>query len=152
MTNGKIIYDVNGLEHKVFNVKDGMGIRAFQKIGGKVAIITGRKSPINELRAGELEIDLLFQNVRDKISLVRKLEDDLKIDSSEMAAIGDDMNDYKMLKYVGFSCCPSDAASQICNIVDHKLSKNGGEGAIREMIEVILEKEDRLDELLKFWK
>ena len=151
LSDGSIIYDVNGVESKKFNVKDGLAIKSWINIGHKVAIITGRNSLIVEKRAKELGIDLLYQGVKDKKSLLLGLCEDLNIGSENIAAIGDDLNDLKMLQFVSKSFTPNDGAEYIKQNVKTVLSKNGGDGVVREMIEILLKEQNEYDAFIGLW-
>lgn len=151
LTDGKIIYSSDGVESKNFNVKDGLAITSWIKMGGQVAIITGRNSNIVERRAKELGIQHLFQGVKDKATLLKELVQKLEIKAFEVAAIGDDFNDYEMLNLVGRSFTPYDAPKDIQALVDVTLSKKGGDGAVREMIDLIIEQNDQKEQFLSLW-
>ena len=97
LTDGKITYTAEGDEIKSFNVKDGLAIKTWMRMGNDVAIITGRKSAIVKRRADELGIVHLHQGVTNKSELLARLCKELGIEASEVAAVGDDLNDYKML-------------------------------------------------------
>ncbi len=152
MTNGGIIYDVNHIESKVFNVKDGLGIVSLKKLGIKTAIITGRRSKIVEHRVEELGIEHLYQNVKNKLE---KFEEILKkegIKYHECAYIGDDINDVSILKRVGYSFAPNDAMEYAKSAAKVVLSKNGGDGAVREMIEILFKECDLKERFIKLWE
>ncbi|PSM51828.1 3-deoxy-D-manno-octulosonate 8-phosphate phosphatase, YrbI family [Campylobacter blaseri] len=149
MSDGGIYYTNSKEEIKKFNTKDGFGIVNWIKLGKKVAIITGRKSNIVEYRAKELGIHYLIQNSKDKLSDAKEILKKEGLNFSSAAAIGDDLNDLKLLKAVKFSFKPKDAMNDIKT--DITLSKKGGEGAIREMIEIIIEKDDLKELWLKKW-
>ncbi len=151
LTNGSISYTVNGDEIKSFNVKDGLAIASWIRMGKKAAIITGRISSIVTRRARELNVTYLYQNVKDKKAKLEEIVKKENISFSEVAVIGDDLNDYKMLKEAGLSFTPADGSSYIKNIANVILSKKGGEGAVREMIEYIIKKENLEEEFLKLW-
>ncbi len=151
LTNGSIHYTVNGDEIKSFNVKDGLAIASWIRMGKKAAIITGRVSSIVTRRAKELNITHLYQNVKNKKEKLLEIAKIENIPLDEIAVIGDDLNDYGMLKEAGLSFTPSDGSNYIKNIVNVVLNKKGGEGAVREMIEYILKKENLEEEFLKLW-
>lgn len=151
MTDGRIIYSNSGEETKNFNVKDGFAIVNWIRLGGEVAIITGRKSKIVENRAAELGIKHLYQNVKDKKAVLQKLLKDINISNTEVAAIGDDINDYNLLLYVGKSFTPQDGMHQVKKIVDHVLTCKGGDAAVREMIEIVLEENGQMQQFLDLW-
>jgi len=151
LTNGDIIYSANGDEIKHFNVKDGLAISSWIKMGNHAAIITGRESKIVEKRANELGIKHLFQHVKDKEQKLKELVENLGLKSYEVAAIGDDLNDYKMLKFAGRSFTPKDGVDEIRELVDTVLSLKGGEGAVREMIDILVEENDLKEQFLSVW-
>ena len=103
LSDGKLIYSSEGTESKNFNVKDGLGISTWNKLGHNVAIITGRNSKIVQRRAEELGIKYLYQGIKDKDRVLKELILELKLKFNEVAAIGDDLNDYNMLNLVGRS-------------------------------------------------
>jgi len=152
LTDGKIIYSEDGNETKAFNVKDGLAIKSWMKLGYEVAIVTGRKSEIVRRRAGELGIRHLYQGVKDKASLVEELLTRLDIGLEETAAIGDDLNDYKMIKNVGMGFVPQNGSHYIKNIADTVLEAKGGEGAVREMIEILIRTNAREGDFLSMWQ
>ena len=151
LTDGKIIYSSDGVESKNFNVKDGLAIATWIRMGNQVAIITGRQSNIVKKRAEELGIQHLFQGVKDKDRVLKELVEALGLKFYEVGAIGDDLNDYKMLKMVGRSFTPQDGVKEIQSIVKTVLSYSGGDGAVREMIDIIVDDNDQRDEFLSFW-
>jgi 3-deoxy-D-manno-octulosonate 8-phosphate phosphatase (KDO 8-P phosphatase) len=151
LTDGKIIYTSNATEIKEFNVKDGLAIASWIKLGYQVAIITGRNSFIVKKRADELGIQHLHQGVKNKAEMLSKILDQLNIELYEVAAIGDDLNDYKMLLEAGRSFTPNDGVDDIKAIVDTVLSRKGGDGAVREMIDIIVEENDQKEAFLSLW-
>ncbi len=151
LTDGKIIYSSDGSESKNFNVKDGLAITSWIRLGGQVAIITGRNSNIVERRAKELGIQHLFQGVKDKATLLKELIAGLDIKPFEIAAVGDDFNDYEMLSFAGRSFTPNDAPQDIQELVDVVLTRKGGDGAVREMIDMIIEQNDQKEQFLSLW-
>jgi len=152
MTDGRIVYTNSGDELKSFNVKDGFAIVAWKRLGKKVAIITGRTSKIVEIRAKELGVDYLFQRVKRKDEKLLELSKLSGIALEKIAAIGDDLNDYRLLKLAGLSFMPQDGVEEIKEVVDVILQKRGGEGAVREMIEYILKREGLFDQYLDYWR
>ena len=152
MTDGKIIYSEDGNETKAFNVKDGLAIKTWIRMGKQVAIITGRRSKIVSRRAEELEIVHLYQGVKQKAEQVEKLAAELNIDTRNIAAIGDDLNDYGMLSLVGTAYVPSNASDYVKDIADVVLDRAGGEGAVREMIERVVRSNGEEEAFLAFWQ
>lgn len=140
LTDGGLYHSNSGEEMKKFNVKDGFGIQEWQRCGKKVAIITGKSSQIVANRAKELKIDIVFQGVKDKLAKATEILDELGLRFLQAAAIGDDLNDAKLLKAVGVSFKPKNALASLKT--DITLNANGGEGAVREMIEYLVDKND----------
>lgn len=138
MTDGKIYYDSEGREIKAFNIYDGHGIYLLRQSGIKVGIITGRKSKIVEIRARELGIDEVHQNITEKDIVYNDLRRRYGLKESEVAFIGDDLIDISILKRVGLSAAPSNSIDDVKRIVDLVTVKEGGSGAVREVIDLLL--------------
>jgi len=151
MTDGRIIYDIKGMEYKSFNVKDGLGIASWIKLGRHVAIITGRESNIVQRRADELGIIHCHQGIKNKRAKLKEIVTDLGIGYAQVAAIGDDWNDYDMLNSVERAFVPLDAVKEIRDIATDKLYSRGGDGAVREMIDILIAQEGLADEMRGLW-
>ena len=152
LTDGKIVYGESGEEIKAFNVKDGLAIKSWMRLGHEVAIITGRRSGIVKRRAEELGILHLYQGVQDKAKRLAMLCADLGIGLEDAAAIGDDLNDLTMLSSVGLSFAPADASGYITAKVDRVLERVGGDAAVREMIESVVRRNGEEDAFLAQWQ
>lgn len=152
LTDGRIVYDDNQVESKNFSAKDGLGIRLLQQTDLKLAIITGRSSRILEKRCQDLTIEYLFQSVRNKLKKTEELLADFGLNWENVAYLGDDWNDYPVQKKCGISAVPADAFPALKEKVDVVLSRDGGKGAVREFIELILKEqgifENALEKLL----
>ncbi len=151
LTDGRIIYTAEGDEVKAFDVKDGLAIVSWIRLGRQAAIITGRRSKIVERRAKELGIHHLYQAVQDKETRLKLLLQELGMKAEETAVIGDDLNDWRMLSAAGRSYAPADAVPMVRERVDRVLTAPGGRGAVREMIEDLLEREGLREEYLRLW-
>ncbi len=151
MTDGSIVYTNSKDELKSFNVKDGFAIVQWIRLGNKVAIITGRESAIVEYRAKELGIHYLYQGVKDKREALYDISQKSAVPLERIAAIGDDLNDYKLLKCVGYSFVPKDAIDFLKPKVDRVLDFGGGKGAVRQMIEILLRKNGQYQQFLDLW-
>jgi len=149
LTDGKIIYDNNKLESKNFNAKDGLGIKLLQFSDVKLAIITGRSSKVVEQRCDDLQIKLLFQGVRNKLKKTTELLKELNLDWENVAYMGDDWNDFPVMEKCNISATPADAFDDIKSRVSLVTKRNGGEGAVREFIELILIKQGKYEESLQ---
>jgi len=152
LTDGKIYYSQSGEEIKAFNIKDGLMIKSWNMLGKKSAIITGRVSNMVEKRAKELGITYIKQGIRNKKEALDEIIKELDISYHEVAVIGDDMNDLSMIKVTNKSFAPYDANPYIYDIVNYPLIKNGGNGAVAEMIEILLKEEKLFDKFLELWE
>lgn len=145
LTDGKIYMGAQGEVCKAFNIKDGYGLHDMAPKADIIpVIITGRKSSIVDNRCKELGISMVFQGVSDKRAKLQEIIDGDKEDISSVAFIGDDNNDLSSMELVknggGITACPNDAAKEIVEISDYVCQKNGGEGAVREFIDWIINK------------
>ena len=138
LTDGGMYYAESGDEWKKFNTRDGMGIKLLQRAGIITAIVTQERTKLVARRAEKLTIPELHQGVMDKLSLVRDMSARYGLTLSQVAYIGDDINDLETLKAVGFSATPADGMPQVAAAVDYICRKKGGEGAVREIIDMIL--------------
>jgi len=152
MTDSRITYSENGDEIKSFNVKDGLAISSWRKLGKQVAIITGRSSKIVARRAQELHIEHFYQGVHNKKEVLESLLEKLDLTMENVAAIGDDLNDLQMLKAAKISFVPRDASAYVDKISTVVLDKKGGDGAVREMIEYLIIKEGLEKKYLELWE
>lgn len=147
MTDGRIVYDANGVETKFFNVKDGHGIKMVQRAGITVAIISGRQSPVVELRARELGIDTVFQGALDKLGPFEEILARTGLDASHVAFMGDDVIDLPIIRRVGFAAAPCDAVDEVLEAVHFTARNRGGWGAVRELCDLILKGMGRWEEI-----
>jgi len=141
LTDAGMYYSEKGDELKKFNTHDGKGFELLKKAGIKVGIITSEKTKIVERRAKKMKLDYLFQGLEHKGKLAVALEicDIEGISLDEVAYIGDDINCIELLNEVGLKACPRDSLNAVKNIQNIiELSKNGGDGCVREFIEIIL--------------
>jgi 3-deoxy-D-manno-octulosonate 8-phosphate phosphatase (KDO 8-P phosphatase) len=137
-TDGGMYYDQTGNEWKKFNTYDSAGVLFCKKLNIPVAIITGEDTEIVRKRATKLKIEYLFMGISNKLSVALELCSKLDIDIKEVMYIGDDINDIELLKRVGFSFAPNNAPEYIKTLVNQVTQKNGGEGAFREAIEILI--------------
>tara|TARA_B110000459_G_scaffold203531_1_gene260389 strand:- start:1351 stop:1881 length:531 start_codon:yes stop_codon:yes gene_type:complete len=139
-TDGGMYYDNLGNESKKFNTNDSAGILFLSFLDIPVAIISGENTEIVRRRADKLGISHLYLGVKNKVQVAQKLCEELDVLLSEVAFIGDDINDIPLLKKVGLSATPHNAPKYVKDVVDLKLNINGGDGAFREFVEVIINK------------
>jgi len=147
MTDGGIIYDDDGRELKVFDVKDGHGIKLLMRAGIGVAIITGRESRVVDHRAKNLgiDIDMVYQGAKDKLKAFEDILKNRQLSLEEAAYIGDELVDIPLLRRVGFAAAVKDAVEDVKRHVDYVTAKNGGSGAVREICELILNVQGKWD-------
>ena len=142
LTDAGMYYGESGDEWKKFNTRDGMGIKLLQRVGIITAIVTQERTKLVARRAEKLTIPEVHQGVLDKLRLVREMADRHGLSLEQVAFIGDDVNDLETLKAVGFSGAPADAIPRVAEVVDYLCAKKGGEGAVREMIDLILQAQE----------
>ncbi|MCW9027299.1 MAG: 3-deoxy-manno-octulosonate-8-phosphatase KdsC, partial [Kangiella sp.] len=145
LSNGQVIIGNNGEEFKTFNIKDGFGIKCLQKAGITVAIITGRNSKIVEKRCQELGIEHFYQGQSNKQEAFDKLCLDLSVTPDQVCHIGDDLPDLPLLLQVGFGVTVADGHWLMQQHADWVTENNGGFGAVREVCDLILESQNKLD-------
>lgn len=151
-TDGRIIYTSGGDEIKEFNVRDGLGVKLAQRAGIEVAIVTSREFEPLARRARELGIVRVHQSVEKKLNVVRAIAEEMNIEMEQIVYIGDDLPDLAVMKAVGISAAPADAAPEIRSVATWRLDSAGGRGAVRELVERLLfernEWTDLVDEFL----
>jgi 3-deoxy-D-manno-octulosonate 8-phosphate phosphatase (KDO 8-P phosphatase) len=148
LTDGKLYYTQEGESFKIFDVKDGLGIRIANQIIS-IAIISGNNSPIIAKRASILGIKHLFLGIEDKAECLSTLMKDLQVSKEQVAYIGDDLNDIVVSHLVGVFACPEDAHASVLARSNYILEAKGGDGAVREFIDAMLESKGIMAEFEK---
>lgn len=138
LTDGSITIDNAGIESKTFHVRDGLGIRLWQRQRFFFGLLTARNSQIVKLRAAELDIEIVRQGFSDKLPVARELFQQLKVAPSEVCYIGDDLPDLPVMKEVGLPVAVADAAAEVCSAAKWVMQQPGGKGAVRELVERLL--------------
>ena len=152
LTDGKIIYNDRGEEIKAFNVRDGHGLKLLMRAGIEVALITGRKSKVVLHRARDLGIKKVYQRVTNKIEIYEKILKEKKLKDIHVGFVGDDLVDIPVLKRAGFSAAVGDAIPEVKKVVDYVASKRGGEGAVREICELLLKVQNKWEGITeRYW-
>lgn len=146
MSDGLIYMGNNGEELKAFNVRDGYGIRCLLTSGIEVAIITGRQSKLLEDRAKTLGITYLYQGQHNKLLAYQQLLDTLNLKPEQTAYIGDDLIDLPVMEKVGLSVAVADAHPLLTPRANYVTRIAGGRGAVRELCDLILLAQGRLEE------
>lgn len=139
LTDGGMFYTSDGDVMKEFNTRDGRGISLLKGNGVLTGIITGENSEIVRRRGEKLGVDEIWLGVQDKVGVVREICEKYDIDVSEVAYIGDDLNDIEVMNAVGIAICPADAVPQVKEIAVYVTAQPGGHGAVREAVDYILD-------------
>ena len=149
LTDGNLIYSHDGKESKSFNTQDGFGLRMLQDSGVEVGIITARSSEALTRRASDLKIAHLYQGSSNKLEAYKKICKNTGFKPFEISYMGDDWLDLVLLKRVGLSVAPANAVSEIREMVHYVTSQNGGQGAVREICDLILTAREEHKKLLQ---
>lgn len=142
LTDGRLHFTDEGQEHKVFHSRDGHGIKMAQKIGIEVAIISGRASPALRHRAENLGMNHCLIGIKDKGAALENLAQTLSLSLAQCAVMGDDVIDLPMLNRAGISVTVADAPALIRARVDWVTRLPGGYGAVRELIDLMIDARD----------
>ena len=138
LTDGRLYFGLTGEELKVFDVRDGQGIVMWHQAGFRSGIITGRNSPIVDLRASSLRIEFVRQGVKDKTVVLDELLGLAEITRDEVAFIGDDLPDLEVMRSVGLAVAVADAMDVVKEAAFYVTEQKGGRGAVRELIDLLL--------------
>lgn len=138
LTDGRLYFGPNGEELKVFHARDGQGIVDWHKAGFRSAIISGRNSPIVEMRASQLGIEFVLQGRKEKVSAFNEVLALAGVSAEECAFIGDDTPDSEVFPFVGLAVAVADAHTSVRLAADYVTSVNGGCGAVREVFDLLL--------------
>jgi 3-deoxy-D-manno-octulosonate 8-phosphate phosphatase (KDO 8-P phosphatase) len=149
LTDGGLIYDNEGVEQKKFHVRDGMGIKLWQKAGHSFGLLTARSSHIVQIRAAELSIGIVCQGFEDKLVKAREIVAELGMEMKEVCFIGDDLPDLPVIREVGVGVAVADAAADVRDAAKHVTKTKGGEGAVREVIEMLLRAQLRWEDIIR---
>ena len=149
LTDGGILYDNQGIEVKRFHVRDGLGIRLWQRAGFTFGVITARTSQVVKLRCAELDISHVRQGVADKLAMVEEISRKLSLTAEQTCFIGDDLPDVASIRWSGLGVAVADASDEAKSAADHVTSTPGGQGAVRELLETILKAGNRWDDLIR---
>lgn len=137
-TDGKLAYDADGETLKLFHVKDGLGLKLAQRAGLRVGVLSGRRSPALQRRLEDLGLDERILARSDKAHAFADFLQRRDLERHQVAFVGDDLLDLPVLRRCGLSFAPADAVPEVRQRVHRVLSRRGGEGAVREMVELVL--------------
>ena len=139
LTDGRIWLTADGDEQKSFHVRDGQGIVMLHRAGIQTGIFSGRSSATTERRARELAMTFLRQGVGDKVAVFDELMSEAGVAGDECGYVGDDVGDVEMMSRVGFAVAVADAAEAAKQAAHYVTTASGGQGAVREVCEIILQ-------------
>lgn len=149
LTDGGIIFDNQGIETKRFHIHDGLGIKVWQRGGYHFGVITGRSSHIVKIRAAELGIELVRQGTEAKLSVAKDIAKGLRLEPRQVCFIGDDLPDLPVIRWAGLGVAVANAVSEVKQKAAYTTHLHGGQGAVRETIELILKAKERWEELIQ---
>ena len=152
LTDGGIEFDNQGIETKKFHVRDGLGIKLWQRTGHRFGVITARSSHIVKLRMAELGVEIIRQGSDNKLPIGLEIIEELNISRAEVCYIGDDLADLRLMQQVGLAATVADAAAEVRAAAHITTRAAGGQGAIRELVETILKSQDRWNEIVKSYR
>jgi YrbI family 3-deoxy-D-manno-octulosonate 8-phosphate phosphatase len=153
LTDGSVSFDNEGIELKTFHVRDGLGIKLWQRAGYRFGVLTSRTSHIVKLRAAELKIDIVRQGLEEKLPATKELLRELKLTPSQLCYLGDDLPDLPVLRFAGVGVAVADAVSEVREAAHYVTQLPGGRGAVREIVEVLLKAKNRWEDLVRsYWR
>jgi 3-deoxy-D-manno-octulosonate 8-phosphate phosphatase (KDO 8-P phosphatase) len=145
LTDGRVTINADGTESKTFGIRDGIAMVWAQRAGIRVGFLSARMSPTTPHRAAQLNITLVYQGVLNKLSSYEQILADLHLTDDAVAYMGDDVVDLAVLTRAGVSAAPADAVEEVRSRVDWVSRYNGGAGAARELIELVLRAQNLWD-------
>ncbi len=149
LTSGGIVFDNQGIETKEFHIRDGLGIKLWQRAGYRFGILTARTSHIVRLRAVELGIEIVRQGFEDKLPVAQQIIAQQGLQPEQVCYIGDDLTDLPVMRRVGLGVAVADAAPEVCAAAHWVTEVHGGRGAVRELLETLLKAKNRWDDLIR---
>lgn len=152
LTNGQIIFGQDGEAMKVFHAQDGLGISVAHKAGLKTAIITGRDTEMVRRRGAELKIGDVYQGAMDKVVAFQELLAKYNLTPDEVGYVGDDLNDLPVISQVGLACAVANAVPEVKTVAHFVAQHEGGRGAVREIIELILKAQGRWTDIVEDYR
>ena len=148
LTDGKILLHPDGTESKRFDIKDGTGLVWAQRAGLKVGLLSARSSAATAQRAAQLGVTIVHQGVPSKLQAYDDILRQQQLTDAETGYMGDDLLDLPVIARVGLSACPADAVDEVRSRVDFVSRSVGGDGAVREFVEIVLKAQGRWEALL----
>jgi 3-deoxy-D-manno-octulosonate 8-phosphate phosphatase (KDO 8-P phosphatase) len=149
LTDGGVVYDNQGIEIKKFHIRDGLGIKLWQRAGYRFGVLTARTSHIVKVRASELGIDIVRQGFEKKLPVAEEILRQLSLRPEQLCYIGDDLTDLPVIRQAGLGVAVADAVEDVRAAASLVTKLPGGQGAVREVIELILKAKSRWDDVLQ---
>ena len=152
LTDGRIVVNNQGIETKLFHIRDGMGIRLWQKAGYRFGVVSLRSSQIVKMRAAELDISIVRQGAVDKLATTLEILAETGLSPQQACYIGDDLPDLRVVRAVGLGVAVADACPELREAASYVTQLPGGNGAVREVVELILKAQRRWDDVIQAYK
>ncbi len=149
LTDGRLFFDDKGKEYKCFHARDGLGINLLRQTGVEIAVISGRKSNSVALRMKSLGVKYVFQGHENKVAAFKDIIQSLSIQPEQAAHVGDDLLDLPIMKRVGLSIAVNDANDSVKDYADWCTTTPGGQGAVREVCDFIMQAQGTFEGVLK---
>ncbi|HZN32717.1 MAG TPA: HAD hydrolase family protein [Pirellulaceae bacterium] len=149
LTDGGIWYDNQGVELKGFHIRDGLGIHLWRRAGFRFGVLTARTSHIVKVRAGELGIDIVRQGFEDKLPVAQEIAKSCGLTPEQVCYIGDDLTDLPVIRFAGLGAAVADAVAEVRTAAALVTRLPGGRGAVRELIETILQAKGRWEDAIQ---
>ncbi len=139
LTDDTIFFGPDGFEMKRFNISDGLMIVLGMRAGLEIAIVSGRYSPATDTRMKDLGVKHVLQGMKDKVKQITPLLEDLKLDFSQVAFVGNEILDISLADKAGLSIAVADSNPRLLDVVDYVTVNKGGHGAVREILDTYFE-------------
>jgi len=149
LTDGGVYYDNQGIETKKFCIRDGLGIKLWQRAGFAFGVLSARTSHIVKVRAAELDVRIVRQGFEDKLPVAKAVVAELGLTPEQVCQIGDDLTDLPVMRYVGLGVAVADAVPEVRQSADYVTVLSGGCGAVREVVEMLLKAKNRWEDLIR---
>jgi 3-deoxy-D-manno-octulosonate 8-phosphate phosphatase (KDO 8-P phosphatase) len=149
LTDGRLFFDNEGNEYKCFHARDGLGLKLLKQTGVKIAVISGRNSAVVAQRMENLGIEIVYQGQDDKRLAFYEIITSLKLNADQVAYAGDDLLDLPIITQVGFAISVQDANFAIKKYTHWTTQTFGGQGAVREICDLIMQIQGNYEEILK---
>jgi 3-deoxy-D-manno-octulosonate 8-phosphate phosphatase (KDO 8-P phosphatase) len=152
LTDGRIVVNNQGIETKQFHIRDGMGIRLWQRAGYRFGVVSLRSSQIVKMRAAELDIRIVRQGTSDKLATALEIIAQLGLTPQQVCYIGDDLPDLPVVRTVGLGVAVADGCGELVEAAAYVTKAPGGRGAVREVIELILKAQGRWEDVIQSYR